>query len=182
MFCPKCSQQQASEEMRFCSRCGFRLGVVRELIAQNETPVSAEAEALAPSHTLRKRDVIIGAMLMFVISLIVVIAASPIPPVRNLQLFMLVVLFIALTLFVNFINPLMRAAGKLFAENDTKAREGLVSSPYVNSGLVTQVSRSALPPPHSVPAVEFSSPRANTAEVVQPPSITERTTSLLQND
>lgn len=33
MFCPRCSQQQASEEMRFCSRCGFPLEGVAALLA-----------------------------------------------------------------------------------------------------------------------------------------------------
>jgi uncharacterized membrane protein YvbJ len=35
MYCPKCSQQQISDEMRFCSRCGFPLGAVKELIAND---------------------------------------------------------------------------------------------------------------------------------------------------
>ncbi|HAF15758.1 MAG TPA: zinc ribbon domain-containing protein, partial [Blastocatellia bacterium] len=25
MYCPKCGQQQASDAVRFCSRCGFLL-------------------------------------------------------------------------------------------------------------------------------------------------------------
>ncbi len=30
MFCPKCGQEQASESVRFCSRCGFKLDIVGE--------------------------------------------------------------------------------------------------------------------------------------------------------
>ena len=33
MFCPNCGQQQATEQMRFCSRCGFPLGLVSEILA-----------------------------------------------------------------------------------------------------------------------------------------------------
>jgi uncharacterized membrane protein YvbJ len=33
MYCPRCSQQQASEETKFCSRCGFPLGLVSEILA-----------------------------------------------------------------------------------------------------------------------------------------------------
>lgn len=33
MYCPRCSQQQASEEMRYCSRCGFPLENVAALLA-----------------------------------------------------------------------------------------------------------------------------------------------------
>lgn len=30
MFCPKCGEEQASESIRFCSRCGFKLNNVEE--------------------------------------------------------------------------------------------------------------------------------------------------------
>ena len=32
MFCPKCSQPQVSDEIRFCSRCGFPLNSVATLL------------------------------------------------------------------------------------------------------------------------------------------------------
>ncbi len=45
MYCPKCSQQQVSEDLRYCSRCGFPLtgvalvlnndGLIPQLAAQN---------------------------------------------------------------------------------------------------------------------------------------------------
>ncbi len=33
MYCPRCGQQQVSEETKFCSRCGFSLGLVSEILA-----------------------------------------------------------------------------------------------------------------------------------------------------
>lgn len=39
MYCPKCSQTQASEEMRYCWRCGFPLYGVAELVASDGTAV-----------------------------------------------------------------------------------------------------------------------------------------------
>ena len=33
MFCPKCGGEQASDEMRFCSRCGMPLGGVADLLS-----------------------------------------------------------------------------------------------------------------------------------------------------
>ncbi len=33
MFCPRCGQEQISEETRFCSRCGFMLTIVSEVVA-----------------------------------------------------------------------------------------------------------------------------------------------------
>jgi hypothetical protein len=34
MFCSKCGQEQASESVRFCSRCGFKLSTVKEGLAK----------------------------------------------------------------------------------------------------------------------------------------------------
>src|SRR5262244_2190946 len=33
MFCPRCGQQQATDSMRFCSRCGFSMEGVMHLLA-----------------------------------------------------------------------------------------------------------------------------------------------------
>ena len=38
MYCAKCSQLQGSDNARFCSRCGFALYGVKELIANNGVP------------------------------------------------------------------------------------------------------------------------------------------------
>ena len=34
MYCPKCGQEQASESVRFCSRCGLKLSTVEEALAK----------------------------------------------------------------------------------------------------------------------------------------------------
>ena len=33
MHCPRCGQQQVSEEIKFCSRCGLPLGLIAEVVA-----------------------------------------------------------------------------------------------------------------------------------------------------
>ena len=33
MFCSKCGQEQASESVRFCSRCGFKLNTIEDALA-----------------------------------------------------------------------------------------------------------------------------------------------------
>ena len=187
MYCPQCSQHQASDDMRFCSRCGFQLGVVKELLAQNDAPAPATSETQAPLGALRKRDVTVGALIMFIIALIILFISPSIPPpVRNGQMFILVVLFFALTLFINFITPLLRAVSKLFSEGDTLARERNTSSSSAASDFITRVNpqsnNAALPPSKSMPVLGLNGQRVNTAEIVQPFSVTEHTTGLLKND
>src|SRR5688500_11490131 len=64
MYCPNCSQPQASAEMRFCSRCGFPLSAVRELIAGGgalaEGGADGQARGLSPGQKGARR----GAWLM----------------------------------------------------------------------------------------------------------------------
>ncbi|HEY5883617.1 MAG TPA: zinc ribbon domain-containing protein [Pyrinomonadaceae bacterium] len=37
MFCPKCGQEQATESVHFCSRCGFKLSIIEEGLAKRLT-------------------------------------------------------------------------------------------------------------------------------------------------
>lgn len=184
MYCPRCSQQQASEEVRFCSRCGFQLGVVKELLAQTEAPAPVvEPLPSPPARGLRKRDVTVGALLMFVVAMVVVLFPDTTPPpIRDGQMVALVALFIVLTLFINFVGPLLRAANRLFGEDEASPRRTQLSQPPPDlSTKVSASERAALPPTRSAPAASFVPPRVNTAEMVRPPSITERTTDLLNN-
>ena len=37
MYCPRCGQQQISQETKFCNRCGFQMGLIPDLLANNGT-------------------------------------------------------------------------------------------------------------------------------------------------
>ena len=69
MFCPKCSQEQVSADLRFCSRCGFRLEAVGELLVNNGVSVQEPFARL-----LLRRDTRTGAKLLFMSGLIVPLA------------------------------------------------------------------------------------------------------------
>src|SRR2546423_8942635 len=59
MFCPQCGQQQANE-VRFCSRCGFPLAGVNELLLRGgQLPVLAGpgAGASAPGESPQRTGV-----------------------------------------------------------------------------------------------------------------------------
>jgi len=63
MFCPKCSQPQPSEELRFCARCGFPVGAVRELVSREEA--HDDSRAAGGPRLPAQKDISAGALLMF---------------------------------------------------------------------------------------------------------------------
>ena len=55
MFCPQCGQQQATGVIRFCSRCGFPLdGVIQLLSTGGMLPVYRSPEEPVPASARRK--------------------------------------------------------------------------------------------------------------------------------
>lgn len=65
MFCPRCSDAQVSEDVRFCKRCGLRLEAVHDLIA-GDTRMQSQADAVLPPQ----KEISIGAGLMFIGSIV----------------------------------------------------------------------------------------------------------------
>lgn len=65
MFCPRCGNQPASDRMRFCASCGFRLDGVIELLANEGVPTNPLAPPQNPQPSPRKRGIRFGAKLLF---------------------------------------------------------------------------------------------------------------------
>ena len=64
MYCPRCGHQSISDELRFCSFCGFKLGVVKAALVESEdTAVGTSSNV--PIIQPRQRDVNAGVVLMF---------------------------------------------------------------------------------------------------------------------
>jgi hypothetical protein len=64
MYCPRCGQEQASADVRFCSRCGFALASVSNLLETGGlVPV---AGTTGDTISARRRGVRIGAKVLFV--------------------------------------------------------------------------------------------------------------------
>jgi hypothetical protein len=73
MYCPRCSQERISEETSFCSRCGFLLTRVADLLLTDGEPVAGRSDLLygtdedSPRNKGVKRGVRM-IMLMFVLA------------------------------------------------------------------------------------------------------------------
>src|SRR5205814_6304510 len=62
MFCPRCGQQQASEEVRFCSRCGLRLDELAEFVEGGGRLAGRDPAEDLPALTPRQRRTRKGTM------------------------------------------------------------------------------------------------------------------------
>lgn len=168
MFCPKCGQQQASDQMRFCSRCGFTLGTVTDLLARDGVPMCGAEGDLSP----RQKGVRQGVQLLF---------ASLVIGFMTALLSVFVIgrpeLFIPLTAGVLFLSGILRITyAYMFEQSDeavtTASAPQLQPNPYDY----------ALPSAKNNFVSSLDTRRVNTAEIIRPPSVTEHTTKLLDID
>ena len=178
MYCPKCSQIQTEDGLRFCSRCGFQLGVVKELLAERDSApvVTAGSQAPAKFFSRRKQDLLFGATVMSVAATIVVQLSWAAP--KAAIIFPLWMIWLGFSLFVLSFDVLVRVARRLFSDDD---RAGDLPSQQRVPGFINKVSpaTSELPPMQNVPAAALGFDRVNTDEILQPLSVTDHTTNLL---
>jgi zinc-ribbon domain len=171
MFCPKCGQQ-SSDEVRFCPRCGLSLSGLVAYVAGNDftSPRPAAVPPPTPEQTAKRRGMRRGAKLMF-FSVVLFplffglcfLVDGPVP------------LFVPLTVFLAGLVVLVYSL--LFGE-DLIPTKGAAA----RSDLNAVADRPALGAQQFTPASLYAQQRANTAEIVQPPSVTENTTKLLDRD
>jgi hypothetical protein len=177
MYCPKCSQIQTEDGRRFCSRCGFQLGVVKELLAESDSApvVTAGSQAPAKFFSRRKQDLLFGATVMSVAATIVVQLSWVAP--KAAIIFPLWMIWLSFSLFVLYFDVLVRVARRFFSD-DNPVSDG--PSPGTQD-FINKVSpaTSELPPMRNRPATALGFDRVNTGEIVPPLSVTEHTTNLL---
>ena len=76
MYCPRCGRQPITDELRFCSYCGFKLGVVKASLADEDEVLTTEFTVQLTPTQLRQRDINIGLILMFAGSLLAAFLAG----------------------------------------------------------------------------------------------------------
>ncbi|MCM3872367.1 MAG: zinc ribbon domain-containing protein [Pyrinomonadaceae bacterium] len=173
MFCPKCNQQQATEEMRFCSRCGFPLSVVADLLAHNGVLTKVNAETREDCLSPRQKGVQQGVLLLFA-SLVVGLF------ITLLSVFVIgsPELFIPITAGILFLSGILRV---VYANTFERAGEIEEQAHGVAQVRAAELGY-ALPSPQRMLVTGYEAQRVNTAELVTPPSVTEQTTRLLDRE
>jgi hypothetical protein len=169
MFCPKCGQQ-SSDEVRFCPRCGLQLAGLAAYVAANDLTAHRPDPARQAEMTAKRRGMRRGAKLMFFSVLL-----FPIFIALGIFADNPVTLLVPLMVFLTGLVMLVYA--RLFGEELLPARGRAGHRDLGAAG-----DRPALGPQQFTPAPLFNQQRANTAEIYQPPSVTENTTKLLDKD
>lgn len=170
MYCPRCSQEQGSEAVSFCTRCGLQLGAIKDLLAAGGTPSGKQIVSRSRHWLPSRRSLRFGVKLMF-FSLML----SPI--------------FLALSFAFDSPFPLCPPAvlflagltctlySWIFGEDLIPSRHKATAT---LSGVILESSTLPSPSPQSLgPQGELRAMPVHTAEMIHPPSVTERTTNLL---
>src|SRR5687767_9461733 len=113
MYCPQCGQEQASSEMRFCSRCGFPLTGVAELLLSGGTSPANGVRTAGTELSPRQLGTRQGIMMMFSTLLIV-------PIVSLISVFIVggENLLIPLAALLTFVGGLLRIIYSKLYESD----------------------------------------------------------------
>ena len=171
MYCPNCGQLQISDEMRFCSRCGLALSGLAEWLAGGRAPAKrVEDEQVAPTSPRRKgmrraAKIMFFSGVLFPVFLAFSIAVDDGGPM-------------AIPFLVFFVGLVLMLYARLFSDKTV---------PVPIQGAQTSVldpttARGSLPPAANIPIPGFGRQQVRTNELAQPPSVTENTTRLLDNE
>lgn len=184
MHCPQCGQQQVSNELRYCSRCGFPLGGVLELMANGGVvPQYQPPSEVTRNVSPRRKGVQQGFALIFLAAVLTPLFAVLHEYIRFPDI------FIALSAVIGFIGGALRVIYALIFEEGAQkvvylnapAQQPLLSpyqQPVAQPRPFADANRARpLPPQQSAPPQGWRRP--NTSELINPPSVTENTTKLL---
>lgn len=182
MYCPQCGQQQLPGVVRYCSRCGFPLDGVMQLLSSGGMLPVYRDPGTPKEMSPRKKGVRQGGMLLLLGALIVPILGvfssyinGPFPEILA-----------ALAAIICFIGgPLRMLYAAIFEEGAPSpmlhGARPYVSPPMSAPQFAPPVHNAALPPPPAQSALGWRS-RPITAELANPPSVTENTTRLLDKE
>ncbi|HEV3468264.1 MAG TPA: hypothetical protein VG148_03010 [Pyrinomonadaceae bacterium] len=176
MFCPQCGQQQASEAVRFCKRCGASLEGLARFVGRGGLKAGEEEEGRA--LTPRQRGVRLGLLVMAAGLLFGGIAAL-LTAVKE-DLFVL----LPLAALVFTLGVIRMLYGLLLEGDAPRRRAEPPAAPADDRRPALGTDPPAeLPPARAVPVKPRTAARPDTTGVAAPRgSVTEQTTKLLEED
>lgn len=181
MHCPRCGQEQLSADIRFCSRCGFLLTGIAEVLA-NGGIVPSGVDGGKNLPTPRKKGLKKGLFIFLLAFLLVPLTAIVTLMVRAEEPFAVVIVAILLT-----VGGLLRMAYAMMFESNAPTEQAPEASIYQTAPnfLHKKPTVKALPPEQSIPASSYVPPiNGNWRDTndLTPTSVTENTTKLLREE
>jgi len=151
MYCPKCSQQQVSGDVRFCSRCGFLLTGIAEVIKNDGLIPGASKQGNKSQSTPRKKGIKEG-----LFALILLILTSPILLIigKVLELHPAPLFLSILILFISCVIRMIYAV--MFQSGEPSAAEA--SDAENRNIFADKKSAASLPPAQTNPVSDFVPP------------------------
>ena len=181
MFCPNCSQQQISEEIKFCSRCGFLLTGLRELLKNHgETSKKTFIQRLT-GDSPRKKGLKKG-LFIFLLTFLVVPIVSIFTVMLRAEPFAVAIFAILFS-----VGGILRMLYALLFESNEDAKLSLIDdvNQPAQSEFTQTTEQNALPGASSVSASSYIPPThgnwRDTNDLI-PNSVTEKTTDLLKKE
>ena len=181
MYCPACGQQQISAETRFCSRCGFLLTGIAEVMSHGGVVPGTDEAGNKTSP--RKRGLMQG-LFIFLLTFLLVPVVAMISIGLHLPPFGVAITAVLLTM-----GGLLRMAYALMFEPTSPGHKSFEENIFQASQArsLGHVTPGALPPQQSIPVESYVSPTAgawrDTNDLVpnEPGTVTDSTTKLLHD-
>lgn len=172
MYCPRCSNRAGPDNnVRFCPGCGLWLQGVAELVANDGFFTQGAETTPKPRRSLAKRGALLGATLFFLVTLLLALSTSNRPFSGEPGLVLTVNFFIWLALMAiigvsGYLKRLINSIFNIFSEEGPSPSKKIAyTSPAVYIAPVADTGRQFV----------------DTTQAPQPLSVTEQTTSRLNN-
>jgi hypothetical protein len=164
--------------MRFCARCGFPLEGAMILLGHNGMLPRYETDGEETKISPRRKGVKQGALLILIGAVLVPLLGvfSNFAPFRIGMAFEFFTAAAAILCFLG--GPLRMLYAALFEEG-ARPHQYVVPSTYAPPAIPAPVRLAALPQSSATPTAGWRA-RPETGEIVQPPSVTDHTTRLLE--
>ena len=182
MFCPRCGQEQISNETRFCSRCGFLMTGVGALVANDGNLEAVAVAKPAKIDTPRKRGIKKG-LFVFMLAFLVV----PLMAIFTLMIEAREPFAVVISLILLVVGGLLRIAYAMMFESNEPTGKTVEQAAFQTAQNILGGSRAqnALPPEQSIPISSYIPPKqGNWRETndLEPSSVTDPTTKLLEKN
>jgi hypothetical protein len=180
VYCPRCGQEQISAEVRFCSRCGFLMTGMTEIVINGGIPQELMAGAPKPPTPRRRGLKQGGAWFLFGIVIVSVLGV-----LSNILRFNDDIVGLAAVIFL--LGGFIRMVFALIFESGNPAEKTLEENVYQTAQKLLNKKPKAgeLPAQQSIPVDSYMPPRQSNwrdTNDLEPSSVTDPTTKLLEKD